>query len=382
MAKGNNKIRRIGIFALAGLLVAAVLLTFGVILKLKNDKIIFKYDDLGVPYNDLYGKEQVNSRLSEDMTVFDGRLYVGGGDYDTNTGPVYVMSYDIAAKKWEQSSSPLPDEQIKRFRVLDGKLVTLGTDPREDWELGNYYLLESGEWKTLRKLPSGIHCFDAVEWENEIFFGLGVNSGDYPAVRFDGESYTPVEFHKDGAVLDTSPHEIIRVYNLFTYKGQLFAFLTLDENDENGETALHYMELYVYNGEVFDFVSGRLPACDLPDVVTSGDSVYLIMNDKLFKTQNLLEFSAVKLTDGAKVSDIIKHDGKIYLLAWRDIGKKYFEIMIFEESDQGFRKQFGFFAQAAAGSFCKDGNDFYVSLGRRDPAIIRDVGKVVRVREK
>lgn len=379
MVKKANKIRHSGIFVLIGLLALATVLVISAVIIAKCNKIIFFPDDLGVPYADLYTEEQANSRLSEDMTVFDGKLYVGGGDYGANTGPVYVMSYDLASGKWEQSSSPLEDEQIKRFRVLGGKLTTLGTDPRSSWDMGNYYLLEGDTWNTLRVLPSGIHCFDAIEHGGETFFGLGVNSGDYPVTRFDGEKYTSVEFYKDGVPLDTSAFEIIRVYNLFEFKNILFAFLTTDKKDEKGETVGYYMELYAYNNKRFEFAGGPLPSADMPEVATDGQKACFVLNDSLLATENLMEFSAIKLAEGAKVSDIIKSDGSIFALTWREIGNSLFEISVYGEKEGSFEKLSGFFSNAPANAFCKNGNDFYISLGKRDFPLTSDVGRVVRV---
>ena len=380
MVKNHNRIRRVGIFWLVCLLALTAVLGLTVAINLKLNKIILNYADLGVPYADIYTDERINSRLADDLTVFDGRLYVGGGDYDANTGPVYVMSYDLEKGGWKKSNEPLPDEQIKRFRVLDSKLVTLGTDPKDSWDMGNYYVLEGGGWQTLRVLPSGIHCFDAIEYGDAVFFGLGVNSGDFPAVRFDGEKYVTVEFFKDGELLDTSGNEIIRIYNFFEFKNSLFAFLTLDKKDENGEPLGYFMDLYVYDGEAFRYVSGSLPSEDMPDVATTENTAYFVLNKTLLRTENLTEFSAVSLGEGTKVSDIITEDGKIYVLGWRKINGSYFEAVVFEGGSGGFEKKFGLLAKATPGAFCKDGDTFYISLGnRQNTENIKDVGRVIKV---
>ena len=379
MAENHNKARRVGILWLAGLLAFGAIIVFSAIFILKYNKIIFNYKDLGVPYLNEFTEEQLNSRLAEDLTVFDGKLYVGGGDYDANTGPVYVMSYDPKSGVWEKSSEPLPDEQIKRFEIIDGRLTTLGTDPKDDWELGNYYVLD-GNWQTLRVLPFGIHCFDAAEFDGAVFFGLGVNSGHYPVVIFDGESYTSAEFFKDGAPLDTSSNEIIRVYNLFEYNQNLFAFLTLDAKDENGATLGYFMELYVYENQAFRYVSGALPASDLSEIAVSGNSVYMIINETLLTTDNLTSFSAVSLGKDVKASDIIKTEDGIFVLAYRKTNSGFYEISVYKRSESGFKKLFGLMAKAPANAFCKDGNTFYMSLGnRKSTENIKDVGRVIKV---
>ena len=379
MAENHNKTRRVGTLWLMGLLAFGAIIVFSALFVLRYNKIILNYNDLGIPYLNEFTEEQLNSRLSEDMTVFDGRLYVGGGDYDANTGPVYVMSYDLKKGIWEKSSEPLPDEQIKRFEVFDGKLVTLGTDPKDDWELGNYYVLD-GNWQTVRMLPFGIHCFDAIEFDGTVFFGLGVNSGHYPVAVFDGESYASAEFFKDGAPLDTSSNEIIRVYNFFQYNQRLFAFLTLDAKNENGETLGYFMELYVYESGAFKYVSGALPATDMPEIAVSGDSVYMIINETLLTTDNLTSFSAVSLGADTKVSDIIETEDGMFALAYRKTNSEFYEIFVFKQTDSGFEKHFGVLTKSPAGSFCKSGDSFYISLGKRQSTEnIKDTGRVIEV---
>ena len=141
-----------------------------------------RLEDLGIPLAQAYADENKGhmlSRRSEDIAIFDGRLYVGCGDYSANTGPVNVYSMGLEDRKWKVSAEALEDEQIKRFLVLDGKLCIPGTDPRGDWSMGNYYLLSDDAWQTHRVLPSGIHCFDGIEFEGNLFFGLGAESGSY-----------------------------------------------------------------------------------------------------------------------------------------------------------------------------------------------------------
>ena len=346
---------------------------------LEKNKIISRPESFGSPYFEVYDKERIHSRLSEDLIVFDGRLYVGGGDYDANTGPVTVKSYDLEKGVWESSAEALEDEQIKRFCVLDGKLVTLGTDPKGDWSLGNYYIFDGGKWETVRALPSGIHCFDAIEFEDFTFFALGVNSGDYPITRYDGENYEMLEFYKKGELLDTSAHEYVRVYNLFERGGELFAFLTLDVTAEDGSVS-YFMDLYRYADGAFEFVNGSLPAADMPDVVTSGELTYIIIRDTLLVSSDLVNFSALNLGKGVRVVDITEFDGKIYVLATPKNTGTRFESMVFEVSDTSAEKLFGFLEYNTPGAFCVAGEAFYISLGRRgEIAAPKSAGEIFRV---
>ena len=366
-------------FLITSLCIICIAAVLGVGALALSSREITLIEDLGVPYLEIYGEDRLSSRLAEDLTVHGGRLYVGGGDYDKNTGPVYVLSYDLENGGWECSDEPIDDEQIKRFEIINGELVILGTDPKEDWSLGNYYVLRDGTWETVREIPNGVHCYDYEKFNGAGFFGLGVDPGHSPIVRCIGDYYTPVELFREGYAIDTSLLSTVRVYNLFTYQNELYAFFTFDRTSDDGVKA-HYMDLYKYNGSTFEFVAGTLLSEDMPEVATSDSAAYFILNDNLLTTENIINFSAIGLTQGAVVTDLIDDDGIVYVLAWRETGENDREIMIFEHGEEGFTKKISFFSDSVAGSFCKDGNSFYISLGDREslsPA--NDVGRVIRV---
>ena len=75
------------------------------------------YTELGIPLSERY-PEGIRARCPWDMTVFDGKLYIGGGDYDANSGPVDIWCYDIDNGTWENSGT-VPDEEINRFAVIN-----------------------------------------------------------------------------------------------------------------------------------------------------------------------------------------------------------------------------------------------------------------------
>ena len=346
-------------------------------------KHLSKHRSLGVPYSEFFTDEQKSSRITDDLIIFDGRLYVGGGDYDKNTGPLPIISYDLEKGIWESSDELIPDEQIKRFTVLDERLVATGTDPKDDWELGNYYVFKDGKWETLRALPNGVHCFDAIEFGGESFFALGVTSHHFPVVRFDGENYVSVEFFRNGELLDTSSHETIRVYNLFEYMGELYAFLTLDQTNENGEM-LYFMDLYVYDGKAFNYKSGRLPSFDMREVAVADEKIFFIIDGTLLSSRDLLGFSAVSLGEGASAVDITESDGEIYVLATKSDGdEKHLNAIFRLTSDGDFDIVLSFKTDIEAGAFCTDGNSFFVSLGRRESESQHaSVGQVIKISAK
>ena len=330
------------------------------------EKTLAFYDDIGTPYAEYYTDEQMNSRLAEDMVVFDGRLYVGAGDYGMNTGPLPVMSYDLKNKVWEGSEELIQDEQIKRFEIIDGSLVILGTDPKDGWSQGSYYIPYDGAWETVSALPGGVHCFDAITVGDETLFGLGVTHKNSPVVRFDGEEYTPVEFLREGVCPYFSQNEIIRVYNLFTYKGVTYAFLSLDAVDESGKK-IYFMDLYAYDGESFNYVCGSLPSEDLREVAVTDSKVFFIIDNALLSSEDLVNFSATSPAADTTPIDIMNYGGNVYLLGAKPTETGGFHNAVFKLNKDGiFEIVRTFKTTSEVNSFCRDEDYFYVSLGKRD----------------
>ena len=125
-----------------------------------------KLTELGVPTSERFIGGGV-VRCTWDVKAYDGKIYIGMGDYDKNTAPTDIWAYNVKKKKWEKTAS-VNDETISRFIEIDGKLYAPGIDPRDGWELGNYYILENGTWTTKRELPKVIHTFDMIKYDNKL----------------------------------------------------------------------------------------------------------------------------------------------------------------------------------------------------------------------
>ena len=112
-----------------------------------------------------------DSRSVADMFFWDGRIYFGHGDWNRNTGPIPVVSYDPATARFT-TEFIADDEAIERYRVADGKLVFPGIDPRDSWDFGNFFVLDENGWRKVRTMPNGLHAFD-IAWFNDTLFVAG-----------------------------------------------------------------------------------------------------------------------------------------------------------------------------------------------------------------
>ena len=162
------------------------------------------YTELGIPLLEQY-PDGSSARCPWDMIIWKNQLYIGGGNFDSNAGPVDIWRYSISEKCWEISGT-VPDEEVNRFCIIDNTLVLPGIDPREDYKFGNYYRWDDSTWSTIRNIPRAYHCFDMVEYDGMIFVGLGVDAGDYPIAYSTngGKTFASVEMRKDGVPFDTS----------------------------------------------------------------------------------------------------------------------------------------------------------------------------------
>lgn len=272
----------------------------------------FRINDLGVPHGKRYDSSERAIRVM-DMVVFDGALYVGGGDYGTNAGPVDMLRYNIAAGEWEQLGS-LPDEEVNEFAVIGGVLTVPGTDPRDiGWDKCNYYYLENGEWKMKSTLPGAPHCWDITGYGGKIFAAIqygGDGSAYYVAVSEDGgESFFVIPLTDENGV-PAARSAVGRYYHLLHINGDLYAYC------EN--------KLYKYNGERFAFAydwQGKVTpgnaagiAKDLGSVVYTDTAMYF-STTALYECADPASPAQLALPSIETVNDLYVFGGELYVLA-------------------------------------------------------------------
>lgn len=303
-----------------------------------------------------------------DMTFYDGELYIGNGDYDDNAGPITIWKYSPVSGEWTDTGT-VPDECVSRFAVIDGRLITVGTDPTDDWTMGNYYVLEEGEWKTVRTIPGAVHNFDMAEQDGKIFAAIGVEPGKYPvSVSEDGgATFAEVAFYKDGNILDTSDYTSIRAYKIFDFKGEIYTALI------GRDTSTSYYDLYKYTGDAFEYQKSLYSEIGHMTVNTSvyASSVeykdkYFIATGYMFITEDMDNFDYVKYPDSDIVFDFIVKNGKLYSLTGYKTPEGRYRISVWENSsgkNTDFDMLFYFYYDTPCVSFEYDNGKFYIGMG-------------------
>ncbi len=323
---------------------------------------------LGIPTETRY-PDGDTARCPWDMILYEGKIFMGSGDYDKNKGPAEIWCYDPKDGSFTLTGA-VPDEEVDRFTLIDGKLTTPGIDPQEDWTLGNYYVYENGEWVTHRRVPGGVHMFDVVEYDGAIFAGLGVVEGESPvAASFDGgESFRQLPFIKKGETLDTTGRTYIRVYDLFVYEDTLYAALSLEDGER--VYALYFYdpdkEAFVFETDLADaFERVRYKYAKIGEKVIFDDTLFLTTG-RLYSTIDMLEFEKWEFPKGVVVTDLCVSNDTLYALTSvkdPESGKFKTAVYALASSYGTFEPTFELLYDVPAMSMVVDGRNFYIGMG-------------------
>ncbi len=156
----------------------------------------------------------VFSRNIWEMILYQGRIYLGGGDYWANTGPVEIYSFAPGENEFTLEYTA-PEEMVSTMYVFDDRLVVPGNDPQESWDLGNLYIKETGKWRKLRTIPNGVLCFEMAYLEGSLLARVSTQHAPTVLKSSDwGKTWTPIVYSCHPNSPDT----------LFTFQGKVHAF--------------------------------------------------------------------------------------------------------------------------------------------------------------
>ena len=348
------------------------------------------YTELGIPL-ELHYEQTTSSVIPWDLEIYDEKLYIGAGDYDENTGPVYSMCFDIEQEEW-LDVGVLRDEQISRFCQINGKLIAVGTDPMDDWSLGNYYVLGDDGWETVRSLPNGIHNFDMIEFDGKIFAGVGTEDVDETvAMSTDGgKSWTYIPLYKDGKPFDTSGYKWTRTYEFTQYNGQLYALLSFQLGFGSQHMIFRYEDgkMVWLSDKVFSLIGGISVGRKYWNGEFEFDGACYITANALYAIRdfsNQESYEKIEMPGGESVADAFLRDGVMYALAFkRDTKNKEYNVVIYKSTTGktgSFTPVAEFTYPVPPVSFDTDGNHFYVGMGYTTNVTAK-CGMVLRIKPK
>lgn len=348
--------------------------------------------DLGIPTEEWYSHNLL-ARCVWDMTIYDGKLYAGCGDYVNNTGGVPVMYCSLDdLGNWQREGIVL-DEQIGRFLVLDDKLTIPGWDPKDTPESGTYYQLEDGKWQTHDGLPDGLHNFDLVRYDGKLFAGIGANKGETPiVVSENGTDFERVPMFRNGVPVDTSEGEMIRTYNLWVFNDTLYA----DFHYDNQVTNKWIAEVYRYEdgkfvwcvglGKKLNMVSMGSQNLGKPWADAVIDDTLFFTTGHLYMTTDMVEFTVIQLPNYTWVYDIYTHNGVMYLLGASSsvtdttTGKMKYHVTVYSATTANpddLKEEYAFDSEIQPIALAVGDNGYFISFGNWHSTAEKQNGKVI-----
>jgi len=326
---------------------------------------------IGNPYRQRFPDDGQNvfSRNIWDMHLFDGRIYIGGGDFWVNTGPADIYSFAPGEEKFALEYTAA-DEMVSRFFDYEGRLVVPGNDPRESWELGNLYIKEFGKWFKVRTLPKGIHCWHVAYLDGKLYTRIPTSGGGGAFLASDdwGRSWKPIVFN--------APH--LTLMTLFTHQGKVHGF--------DWENNVHTLEgdVLACQGNLppkYETLTGRVPDTfhryTFRDAVSFGKGVVLITHMlgnpeygpyPLFYMESLDKTpSAISVFMDARVMDILLRGNTLYALSTGK-SEQGWENKIYSTRDmRSWKCAATFTTESFARSFEEAKGVFYVGIGCSGP---------------
>ncbi len=153
------------------------------------------------------------------LAAFNGKIYAGFGDYDTNTGPIGIRAFDPVTRTFGDSLLSSPTEAIYQFRQIGGRLYAPDIDPTTSSSGGYAVGSASGSaetWQHRAPVPA-VHVFDIAEYGGSLWLA-GAEGNNAAVWRSTDNGAT---WSSSLIVPPSGGFSFVRVYGLGVYGGRL-----------------------------------------------------------------------------------------------------------------------------------------------------------------
>lgn len=165
-------------------------------------------------------------RVPLDAVLYDGKVFVGYGDWTENTGPIDIVYLDTATGLHGTALEDAPTEAIGCFRTIGGKLFTPWTDSHVSMPYLGYSTDFGGVWRNVDNGKTGaLHLFDAASYTGDPGTDLYLCGSDI----IDGQGHGIVYHTINAGATWTlafdqgSPGGYARIYSIVKYGTSLWA---------------------------------------------------------------------------------------------------------------------------------------------------------------
>lgn len=350
--------------------------------------------NLGQPF-----KQQPFARNVWDMQVFDGKIYLGSGNYlnsgpSPNAGPTPVIYYDPQTGKFITEYT-VDEEQIDEYKIINGELIIPGTDATDSWDFGNYYVLENGKWQKIRTIPVCSHVFDMAAYNGKLYAAIGGESSEHISFTASGDNgrtwISQMPAASGSAFAET------RGMTLFEFKGKLYGVGLLYWGFNSSSS---YIDVMVIDGArtTMQEMPNLLPGAHkyyllrvFRPYVVNNDLLYLGVFDKydgsqwrpygLYLASDINQPKRVVLPQGnALAADILVRGNTAYVMAFYGSVENGYANIVYESQDLNqWTELFRFNSDTFARSFEELDGDFYFGLGTMAYPLKASAGSILKV---
>lgn len=334
--------------------------------------------------------EDVESRGINVLKHYKGKIFLGLGDYDRNTGPTKIIYYNVENGKIE-SSGTISDEEVFHFNIYDDKLYTSGSDVIGNWGTGYYYVYNEDEnkWDSFRFDNGWIHVFNIEKYKDKfVMVGSVTTDSNRSPVQVSndgGKTFDDLKLYKYDDEVPTSGS--IRVTNCGSYGDSFIVYVSYIISDSTPTAEKEMLEqgkyygFYLYDHETnkLNFM-GTIPYKESSNGVSrlQYNNLYYMRNIKfndkflvisgeyllnLYQDQND-SFRAKRYSydsEGYIVQNMVNFDDELYLLLYKKNGTESFDVRISKTKDlESFEVIYDFETKSAPSAIEVYGDKIYV----------------------
>lgn len=350
---------------------------------------------LGNPFNKSTFAENV-----WDMQVYNGRIYLGHGDYNANAGPIPVIYFNPTENKFVTQFT-VQEEEIQQYKVLNGQLLIPGTDAREDSTLGNFYTLDTSndQWVKHRTIPNADHVFDMAYFDGQLYAATGTNKACW------GEVLVSKDFGNTWQtklpLLSTSSLFTGNwATTLFELNGKVYASgKMIFPSASIAPSMAKYTNLLAMtqtSSSIQPYTVSFAPLSKMTynyfiqrPMTVNNNLVFFNyrstashwMPDSMYIATSLTQSRRVIFPENTAVpSDIVVRDGMTYVLAFNKNTSGTYTNIVYQSADLlTWTEVFSFDTDTFARSFEELNGDFYFGLGCDYGSTIASTGNILRV---
>lgn len=321
-----------------------------------------------------YYPNHIASRSIKTLKEYDGKIFMGLGDWNDNTGPAKILYYDTTDGKIKTSGT-INDEAVQNFSIIDDKIYTTGCDPRHNWGYGSYYIYnkEENKWDEHKKNNGWIHVFDIVEFKDKLFMcGSTMDTTSTSTIQVsldEGKTFQSIPVKRNNKFLPYDSN--LRCYRLMVYNNKLYAYIKYSIYDGIYE--------YDETKNEFNFISNQ------PYLQSSTYGVYSlasynytyfnyeVFNDvflyvsgvSLYKSNDLKKFTKIVTNTNDVIQDVVVSDDTLYTLSYAyNSSNKNYTTRIYKTKDlDNFELVYEFIADTPPLSIEHHNNNFYIGTG-------------------